>query len=347
MERTPVLSVGLIKPKIVVLCAVRNEEWILRHFLCACSRFADHVLVADQNSYDKTLQICSDFPKVTRIVNDSREFNEGDRIQLLIREARERFGLGNVLLALDADEIPVNTLQSEQQWRTIREIEPGVILRFSKPDIDIDGQTLVDMGSIWKLGYIDDGAEHTAAKIHAQRVPSPADAPIFDAADISFLHVNLIRPDALRAKRRMYCALENAQGISSLRRRLLAYNRFIDFSTSGSTRTITREWIDALAADGLHLSDVPEEPPFWQDYEVLRLFRIHGMKRFWLDDLWDADWAQISHRCRMAGWDETPEKLKFPPLYIRLISRILQLIYQAASRAKHAIKSFGGLFGKA
>lgn len=331
---------------IIILCPIRNEDWILKAFLCACSKFADHILIADQNSVDGSAGICRDFPKVTRFVNGAQEYNEAERIEILIQEARERFGQGNVLLALDADEVPVNTRNSDRQWQNIRELMPGVSLRFSKPDIDADRSTLVDMGPIWRLGYVDDGADHEAGKIHAQRVPCPEAAVTFDATDIAFLHVNLVRPMALRAKRRMYCALENAGGISSLRRRLLAYNRFVKFSKNGVRRPIPQEWIGALAEDGLDLDAISEAPPFWQDFEVLRLFKEHGSKRFWLDDLWDADWYEIERASRKDGSDVDLATLRPPPQVVRFASLLLLVMYRSGSRAKKTLKFARGLVGK-
>src|SRR5207247_9635192 len=62
--------------RVVVVTPVRNEAWILERFLSVTSRFADHIIVADQRSSDGSRAICSRYPNVTVIDNPTDEFNE-------------------------------------------------------------------------------------------------------------------------------------------------------------------------------------------------------------------------------------------------------------------------------
>src|SRR5437773_12541499 len=55
--------------RVVVVTPVRNEAWILERFLSVTSRFADHIIVADQRSSDDSRAICSRYGKVTVIDN--------------------------------------------------------------------------------------------------------------------------------------------------------------------------------------------------------------------------------------------------------------------------------------
>src|SRR5438034_4612080 len=91
--------------RVVVVTPVRNEAWILERFLSVTSRFADHIIVADQRSSDGSRAICSRYPNVTVIDNPTDEFNERDRQLLLLRQARALVPPPRVILALDADEI--------------------------------------------------------------------------------------------------------------------------------------------------------------------------------------------------------------------------------------------------
>src|SRR2546425_10654486 len=88
--------------RVVVVTPVRNEAWILERFLSVTSRFADHIIVADQRSSDDSRAICSRYPKVTVIDNPTDEFNERDRQLLLLRQARALGPPPPVILAPDA-----------------------------------------------------------------------------------------------------------------------------------------------------------------------------------------------------------------------------------------------------
>ena len=42
-------------PKIIVVTPIKNEDWILDRFLSVTSQFADLIIIADQNSTDKSM----------------------------------------------------------------------------------------------------------------------------------------------------------------------------------------------------------------------------------------------------------------------------------------------------
>src|SRR3989449_6927486 len=88
--------------RVVVVTPVRNEAWILERFLSVTSRFADHIIIADQRSTDDSRAICGRYPKVRVIDNPTDEFNERERQLLLLRHARTIVPPPRVILALDA-----------------------------------------------------------------------------------------------------------------------------------------------------------------------------------------------------------------------------------------------------
>jgi glycosyltransferase involved in cell wall biosynthesis len=107
----------MMLPKIVVVTPVKNEAWILDRFLSVTSQFADQIVVADQESTDKSVAICRKYPKVTVIQNNSSEFNEADRQKLLINKARELVPEHKIILALDADEILAANALKTTSWQ--------------------------------------------------------------------------------------------------------------------------------------------------------------------------------------------------------------------------------------
>src|SRR6266513_1643562 len=91
------------RPLVICLTPVKNEEWIIEKFLACTSLWADHIILADQGSTDRTTEIAKNFSKVVLIKNYDEQFNEHFRQQLLVDKARE-FPGKKLLIALDADE---------------------------------------------------------------------------------------------------------------------------------------------------------------------------------------------------------------------------------------------------
>ena len=52
------------RPAVICVTPARNEAWILERFLRAAELWADHVIVADQQSTDRTVAIARKFDKV-------------------------------------------------------------------------------------------------------------------------------------------------------------------------------------------------------------------------------------------------------------------------------------------
>ena len=283
--------------KIIVLTPVRNEAWILDRFLTVCSLFADHIIIADQNSSDGSLEIYSKYHKVYLINNNNANFNEADRQTLLLNAAREKFGIGNILLAIDADEIlSANAMQS-LEWSSMLNAKVGSILFFEKPTFLKNTSTVIRYnGKGWPLGYIDDGAIHKPTQIHSTRIPTPEYAENIYFSEIKFLHYALVRLDAQASKERMYSMLENIKKTKSLRLRLRHYNSQNDRSSEGDAHNKSDpSWFYNWDNLGIDMHTITSSNYYWYDFECLKLFNNYGINRFMLDDIWNFDWE----KCRI------------------------------------------------
>lgn len=298
------------KRKIIVLTPVKNDAWILERFLTVCSIFADHILIADQNSTDGSLDIYLRFPKVTLIQNKSLKFNEADRQILLIETAREKFGKDNILLAIDSDEVLAADAMQSPDWQRMLNAKPGTVLYFEKPTLFKDTSTAIRyLGGGWPLGYVDDGAEHIASAIHSTRIPTPSYAEKLILNDIKFIHYALARLDAQVSKQRMYSMLENIKNTSSLRLRRRHYNAKNDFSSEGDGHEpVTPAWFTKWEEMGIDIHTIPHSDYYWYDYEALRLFNEYGVVRFAYDDIWDFDWEACRLDAIKKNYDSTPQK---------------------------------------
>lgn len=324
--------------KIIVLTPVKNEAWILHRFLQVCSLFADYIIIADQNSTDESLDIYKMYPKVTLVMNKTEEFDEAGRQLLLLNTAREKFGLNNILLAIDADEILAADAMQTIDWKVMLRAKPGTILYFEKPTFYKDTSVSIryDSGG-WPLGYVDDGAPHFPSPIHSVRIPTPEYAQKLYLNNIKFLHYALVRLDAQASKQRMYSMLENLKGTKKLRHRLRLYNSKLDFTNEGDRREPSNpSWFLSWEEKGIDMHTISHSNYYWYDYECLKLFKKYGERRFMFDDIWDFDWESFRLKSIQQNYVYAPDTPITPPYPILgiLVTKYLKLIDKGLSSLK-------------
>lgn len=308
-------------PKIVVLTPVKNEAWILDRFLSVSSRFADAILIANQQSTDVSRDIAARYERVLWIDNPSSAYDEASRQRLLLAEARHRWPAPTILLALDADEILAADALASDDWRKMLAAPPGTILLFEKPDLlpGIERCIRYPANPV-PLGFVDDGAaEHHARHIHSPRLPQPTGAPRLLIEGVKFLHYGLTRTATQLAKVRYYAVLENLAGTNPLHRRRRYYGQFQrDLATQIASKAepMPRVWFDSWEASGIDMRSVREGAMPWQEIEVLRAFARHGTRRFWLDAIWDVDWEQRRLAALREGINDIPTTPIAPPLWL-------------------------------
>ena len=93
--------------KLVCGISTKNEEWIIGEVLKACSEFCYRIIVNDDNSTDRTQEICRTFEKVDLLIRQKHDFKDRQgslQRQELLDKAYEYEP--DYFLFLDADEIP-------------------------------------------------------------------------------------------------------------------------------------------------------------------------------------------------------------------------------------------------
>ena len=338
------------RPKIVVLTPVRNEAWILKRFLAVTSAFADHIIIADQHSTDESRDICKGFQKVWLIENAATEYNEWARQKLLIEEARRRVPSPRILLALDADEILAADGSALQGWSDMLHAAPGTVLWFEKPDLCITTRECNRFyDHYWPLGYVDDGAEHSASLIHSRRVPCTDSSHHLKVHDVKFLHYNMVRPAANMAKRRMYCVIEALAGTKSWVRRMLEYRSGTDWTKQGPLEPCPESWFDGWERMGIDMHTVPQSPFHWQDVEVLGKMKEFGEGRFYHEDIWDFDWEACRRWAVKEGIQNVPNvPIKGPGSLWRMFLKVshvtlgsLRTSYRLIGRFRSRLRKTG------
>jgi hypothetical protein len=284
------------RPAVVCLTPVKNEEWILDRFLTCAAEWADHIVVADQQSDDASRDIARKHPKVVLAENPESEYSEAGRQQLLIAAARKIPG-PKVLVALDADEFLSANFHTAKDWATALASPPGTVIEFPRIEL-LPGarqyfrDSAEDSGQRFPYGYVDDGAAHDGSAIHSPRVPVPAGAPRVALTETVALHLQFCDRPRTESKHRWYRCYERLKYPS---KSLTAIHRTYDWfeRTEARVRDCRPEWLDGYAWGGIDLTSVPPPAAYWWDWEVLRMFARHGPQHFRGLDIWRTDWEAL------------------------------------------------------
>jgi glycosyltransferase involved in cell wall biosynthesis len=323
------------RPAIVVLTPLKNDAWILRRFLEVTSVFADLIIVADQGSTDGGLEICREFDKVTVIDNSKSNYDEASRQELLIATARQLVPLPRILMALDSDEVLTADSLHSADWQRMLAAPAGTAIFFEKPNVYLS-LALSERRPLDFLGaFIDDGTtKHQAKRVHSPRLPAPPGGPTLVLQDVKFLHYALARPDAQKAKIRMYAVLENLMGTKSAywRRRYYWSHRVL--KPLGPVAPTPRAWLEGWEKRGIDMTSIEDVQPYWQDLATLDLLLEHGSRRFWFDDIWQKDWKRLQAETHRTG------RLHPPPWLFRVtINTAHRLLETAASLRQRLFRS--------
>ena len=301
------------------------------------SRFADLIIVADQNSSDESVLICGCYPKVVVIANGSESYDEAARQNLLIDEARKRVPGPKILLALDADEILAANAMGTPGWRSMLKAAPGTVLCFEKPDLYPTPRTCIRYDTAWPLGYIDDGIQHSACSIHSIRIPVPPTSRRLVINDIKILHYGQLRRDSVRSRQRLYSAIERVNKRNSLLSRRLRYRPNTASFPTHRAEPCPESWFAEWERQGIDMSTLSHEPFYSHDFELLRLFKRYGCRRFWREPVWDCDWLACNQEAGRRDLQcVEPSDLKRPWRLLLLMLSLIDLAYDTYRRIRFA-----------
>jgi glycosyltransferase involved in cell wall biosynthesis len=277
--------------KKICLTPVMNEAWNIERFLACASMWADHIIVADQNSTDGSREICKKFPKVTFIENKSRAFNEPERQKLLIETARKIEG-PRLLFALDADEFLTANFSMSAEWQTMLRATPGTSFRFHWVTVVNETASYWIFPQRLVFAFMDDGSEHRGLPMHSPRLPIPANGKEVLLNDIKVLHYAFVNWKRMESKQRWYQCLEK---VNRLRRPIDTY-RFNHKDTSipaEKIRPIPNDWLDGYKANGIDMTSIQTSRYYQWDHRVLELFKEHGVDAFRKLYIWNVDWNRL------------------------------------------------------
>jgi len=279
----------------ICLTPVKNEEWILETFLQCVSLWADHIIIADQQSSDRSCEIAKSFDKVTLLRNDSDSFNEPDRQKMLINEAR-KFKGPNLLIALDADEILSGNFIKSDDWQKINSLGLGSRIYLESINVDSTFTKYWTKGFHY-FGFVDDGTSHKGFEIDSPRLPDTSYTSIFYSQEIKILHLQYIDAERAKFKQIWYQCLEKTlSDITYLGKKKTNYYIFQRYNKYKfevrDLNPINEKWINLYENSGIKLKESASEKIPFLDY-IKIFFDKYGTKFFEKLDIWDEDWNRI------------------------------------------------------
>lgn len=282
--------------KILVL-PVKNEEWILEKFLAVNSLWADHIIIADQNSTDRTLEICSKFSKVIVIKNESK-FHSSSVRKLLLDRARQFEG-NNAVFSFDADEIPTVHILDNVFWSQVFALKPGSAIMLQWVNLWRSPYKYREDKSVWSnswkhFGFIDDRiSDFTNVNIindHTSRVPIDY---LKNTTTIQFpkiLHFQFVNWQRMLSKQCYYMLSEVIHGDGGIIDIIKINRKYFPTRDERniSLADIPKDWLETYKIDFNELKT--NDTLQWYDYEIINIFKDKEIDKFvWLD-IWNVDW---------------------------------------------------------
>lgn len=281
---------------IVCITPVKNESWVLDLFLRSASGWADHIIIADQQSADNTRDIATSFANVDVFDNPDREYNESNYRSILYERLRSTTREA-IIVSIDADELL--TPAAAHFVRQLAEADSPPGKAYKLPWINIHES----MDRYWTtlkfpVIYVDDGASLEGKLIHSDRIPKAEQALEVEDPNAGLIHLQYLNLHRFNSKQRWYQAFEKLR--HPHRRPVWIYRSYhhYDQLKKDDFSQLPLHWIP-LRQEGMEaLNKLKEvrDNPLWWDRGVLNWMIEHGPDYFRKIDLWDVDWNQLMHK---------------------------------------------------
>jgi len=292
------------RPKIICLTPVKNEAWILDNFIKCASLWADHIIIADQDSTDNTRKIAKKYSNVKLIINPYKgEYNEWEVRRVVIEEAR-KFEDPKVLISLDADEVLTPDFVNSEEWQKVIFSKPGTVIKSKFVNIRPDMQYYWDGPVEIVLGFSDDGSEYNADKIHTDRMIAPKKTPDFLLKDVKVMHFQYTGWDRMESKHRWYQCWERINNPKKSAIRIYRAYHHMYSVKKDELKRIPENWFSYYLKLGIDLNSVNKEKNYYWDKIVLDYIKRYGRNFFSKESIWDIDWVQKAKEYEYKDLDE-------------------------------------------
>ena len=290
------------RPTLICLTPVKNEAWILERFLRCASEWADHIVIADQQSDDASRAIAAGFPKVVLIDNNSPAYDEGSRQRLLIDAARKLPSSGRrIFIALDADEMLSANWCDSSEWHSILTAPPGTVVRFEWVNLLPGFETCWIPADDVPFGFVDDGASHRGDAIHSTRVPTRPSSPVLRLRDIRVLHYQYVAWQRMSSKQRWYQCWERVNHPGKRATAIFRQYHGMHARPTEEIHPFQPAWVENYERAGVDMRTVEAEDGTWWDRDIIRLMSEYGPDYFRKQNVWDVDWVRVAKSAGLNG----------------------------------------------
>ena len=300
--------------KVITLIPIKNEDWILENTLKNISSFSDYIIVADQSSTDRTLEICKKFEKV-RVIHNPYTGPSNMIRWLLFDEARKIEG-NNLIFCIDADEmISPKSIHAIQDIIEKKGLKPGVGFSFSWIQL-WHSTEFHRVDGVWKdskkaVAFWDDRKiDYVRERLiidHTSRIPEVSEA--FFVEDYPLLHLQSISEDRYKIKQiwyRCYELINNKNNPKKINARYSVADK----------KTVTLDKIRSTWFDGITI--VPyayDKRNDWHYKEIVEWFDAYGITFFEPLEIWH---MKELHDIFIQKVGREPKPKVFPKILIQL-----------------------------
>ena len=265
--------------KVVCLTPVFNEEWIIEKFLLAASVWADIIIISDQGSTDKTVEIASKFPKV-RLIDNSilREYDENAYRLPLYNEVKKIEGK-KLIFQLDADEFLTPNFD-DLEWKTMKESPVGT--RFIFNWYNIQPNFISYFMDEKPLAYIYDGRDYNCGILHQLRIPVSSEDSFVKLNSIGVLHYQFLNWERMELKQMWYRMYEK---VIFPKKHFITIWRMYHFDKNLPIDTskiypISKDWINGYNRFGIEITSYKKINERQWDERMINYILKYGWKRF-------------------------------------------------------------------
>ena len=330
----------MTKRKIIVLSAIRNEDWILQPFLKATSLFADSIILFDQSQTSEVSKLVRIFPKIIYIRNETKELDENYRQEVLISAARS-ISSNAILIALDVDEFFTEKFFHREFQNKLHALTPGYGINFNMLNIFNDFQQAWEV-KMNPIIYADNGAPFVHKKIiHNYRLPFE-DKKILREEEVKVYHFQFLDWERMKSKHRWYQVMERILYEEKSAIEIFRLYNHMNSIPKRKKKNIARKDFTHYGNNQIDLTrevDYQTKSAYWWDAEVIKMFNNHRDVNFQKLDIWERnEFAGFKQKSKFIdklvfSYLRKTQKLIHPSAFnilryiVRLIDRIIGVFW--------------------
>lgn len=271
--------------KIIITAPVKNEEWILPSTLRNFSSFADHIILADQSSSDRTIEICKMFKKVKVIHNPFKGYTNEVRFMLL-DEARRIEG-EKLIICLDADE-QISPIFIDEIKSHVSKLDRSKTIGFFSDWLQIYGSySTYRTDYPWKnnhklFAFIDaPSIDYNRSMITNEHIPRIPNTDYTVKLTTPILHLQWLAQKRSEIKQALYMCTERIDGWDPRR----TNNRYsiTKFIENPSLEHVRPEWLKEIYFPSKQEQEKYDEIKL---QNILAMFKEKGSAHFEALDIW-------------------------------------------------------------